>query len=88
MIVVRALLTPGHAGNTSSFCMVCREKIWDHVAGVVVFQEAGGVVTDGTGAPLDFGLGRYLDGMQKGLVASTPSAHARVVEAVASSPAE
>eukprot|EP00892_Ulva_mutabilis_P010106 jgi/Ulvmu1/7468/UM037_0011.1 len=63
-----------------------REKIWDHVPGVVVFQEAGGVVTDGTGVPLDFGLGRYLDGMQKGIVASTPAVHAKVIEAAANSP--
>ena len=36
----------------------CREKIWDHAAGVVIFGEAGGLVTDGTGRKLDFGLGR------------------------------
>ena len=38
----------------------CREKIWDHAAGVVIFQEAGGIVTDGMGRKLDFGLGRYV----------------------------
>lgn len=36
----------------------CREKIWDHAAGVVIFEEAGGLVTDGMGRKLDFGLGR------------------------------
>lgn len=41
-------------------------------------------MTDGTGAPLDFGMGRYLDGMQRGIVASTPTAHAQVVQAAAS----
>lgn len=68
--------------------IACREKIWDHVPGVVVFEEAGGVVTDGTGARLDFGLGRYLDGMQNGIVASTPDVHAKVIQAVAQAPAE
>lgn len=55
---------------------------------MVVFQEAGGIITDGTGAPLDFGLGLYLDGMQKGIVASTPEVHARVIEAVANGRSE
>ncbi|KAK1621318.1 hypothetical protein QYE76_026835 [Lolium multiflorum] len=31
-----------------------KEKIWDHAAGVVIIQEAGGVVTDAGGRPLDF----------------------------------
>jgi len=37
-----------------------RENIWDHVAGVIVAQEAGGVVTDTDGKPLDFTLGSKL----------------------------
>jgi fructose-1,6-bisphosphatase/inositol monophosphatase family enzyme len=60
----------------------CREKIWDHAAGVVVFEEAGGKVTDGTGQKLDFGLGWYLDSIRGGIVAATPDVHAAVVEAV------
>ncbi|KAH7836908.1 hypothetical protein Vadar_007271 [Vaccinium darrowii] len=32
----------------------CKEKIWDHAAGGVIIQEAGGVVTDIGGHPLDF----------------------------------
>ena len=35
-----------------------REKIWDHAAGAVIVTEAGGRITDGSGAPLDFGRGR------------------------------
>ncbi|KAI6699869.1 hypothetical protein NL676_014193 [Syzygium grande] len=31
-----------------------REKIWDHAAGCIVVMEAGGVVTDAAGQPLDF----------------------------------
>lgn len=38
-----------------------REKIWDHAAGYIVVAEAGGVVTDAAGNPLDFSKGRYLD---------------------------
>lgn len=34
------------------------ENIWDHAAGTVLIQEAGGVVTDMLGHPLDFGCGR------------------------------
>ncbi|KAK8478725.1 hypothetical protein V6N11_081498 [Hibiscus sabdariffa] len=38
-----------------------REKIWDHAAGCIVVTEAGGVVTDAAGKPLDFSKGKYLD---------------------------
>ncbi|TYJ16749.1 hypothetical protein E1A91_A09G004400v1 [Gossypium mustelinum] len=38
-----------------------REKIWDHAAGCIVVTEAGGVVTDAAGQPLDFSKGKYLD---------------------------
>ena len=35
-----------------------REKIWDHAAGAVIVIESGGRISDGSGAPLDFGRGR------------------------------
>ncbi|KAL9248566.1 3'(2'),5'-bisphosphate nucleotidase 1-like protein, partial [Drosera capensis] len=38
-----------------------RGKIWDHATGSIVVTEAGGVVTDGAGNPLDFSKGIYLD---------------------------
>ncbi|KAA3456017.1 SAL1 phosphatase-like [Gossypium australe] len=38
-----------------------REKIWDHAAGCIVVTEAGGVVTDAVGQPLDFSKGKHLD---------------------------
>ncbi|XWS29907.1 hypothetical protein CRYUN_Cryun24cG0070700 [Craigia yunnanensis] len=44
-----------------------REKIWDHAAGSIVVTEAGGVVTDVAGNPLDFSRGRYLD-MDTGII--------------------
>ena len=58
-----------------------REKVWDHAAGVVVFEEAGGKVTDCGGRALDFGQGRYLD-MAGGIVAAPAHAHGAVLEAV------
>lgn len=57
-----------------------REKIWDHAAGYVVITEAGGVVSEGSGGPLDFGLGRFL-GTTSGIVAAVPDIHPLLVEA-------
>lgn len=59
-----------------------KEKIWDHVAGVLVLQEAGGIVTDALGNPLDFSQGRYLPYLNGGLVAATPSMHKAIIEAL------
>jgi HAL2 family 3'(2'),5'-bisphosphate nucleotidase len=56
-----------------------REKIWDHAAGVLVVQEAGGTVTDVDGRPLDFARGREL-AANRGVVVSHGPHHALVVE--------
>ncbi|EGG99057.1 3'-phosphoadenosine 5'-phosphatase [gamma proteobacterium IMCC2047] len=45
-----------------------REKIWDHAAGKLIVEAAGGKVTDVNGNALDFTLGRHLDN-NKGIVA-------------------
>lgn len=58
-----------------------REKIWDHAAGMIVVQEAGGTVTDVAGNPLDFSKGRQLDN-NRGIIATGGVAHHLVVEAV------
>lgn len=58
-----------------------REKVWDHAAGVLVTQEAGGRVTDVTGKPLDFSQGRELSANQ-GIVATNGLLHDRVLAAV------
>lgn len=57
------------------------EKIWDHAAGKFVVEQAGGVVTDVTGAPLDFGRGGGLEA-NSGVVATNGRFHADVVAAV------
>ncbi len=57
------------------------EKIWDHAAGFRVVTEAGGRVTDVTGAELDFGLGRGLSN-NKGVIVTNGPMHDRVLEAV------
>ncbi|KIZ01992.1 3'(2'), 5'-bisphosphate nucleotidase [Monoraphidium neglectum] len=63
-----------------------REKIWDHCAGFVIVEEAGGRVTDAGGARLDFSRGRWLD-LDRGIVAGPPRAHAALLTAVAAAEA-
>jgi 3'(2'), 5'-bisphosphate nucleotidase len=58
-----------------------REKIWDHAAGKFVVEQAGGVVTDVTGAPLDFRHGRRLE-HNRGVIATDGRFHDEVVDAV------
>ncbi len=58
-----------------------REKIWDHAAGMLAVTEAGGTVTDVTGAPLDFSRGRKLERNQ-GIIATNGPIHQDVVKAV------
>lgn len=59
------------------------EKIWDHAAGKFVVECAGGVVTDVTGAPLDFSHGKLLEA-NRGVVATNGRFHGEVVDAVRS----
>ena len=58
-----------------------REKIWDHAAGKFVVEQAGGVVTDVTGAPLDFSHGAKLE-VNSGVVATDGRFHDQVIAAV------
>lgn len=58
------------------------EKIWDHAAGSLVATEAGAVVTDIEGQPLDFSRGAGLSG-NRGVVCASPRFHARIIEAIA-----
>lgn len=60
-----------------------KEKIWDHAAGVVIVEEAGGVVTDAGGRPLDFSKGPYLEGLDRGIiVCSGATLHEKIIDAV------
>jgi 3'(2'), 5'-bisphosphate nucleotidase len=55
-----------------------REKIWDHAAGTIIVEEAGGVVTDIFGKRLDFSAGKTLKD-NRGIFASVPSIHDRIL---------
>jgi 3'(2'), 5'-bisphosphate nucleotidase len=58
-----------------------REKIWDHAAGSLIVEEAGGRVTDAAGRPLDFAGGRAMTG-NRGVVVSNGELHERVLAAL------
>ena len=60
-----------------------REKIWDHAAGMIVVEEAGGKVTDIQGRPLDFTQGHRLE-ENRGIIATCGNIHDEVVNAVES----
>jgi len=58
------------------------EWIWDHAAGSVVIQEAGGQVTDVDGNAIDFGLGAKLSKDVRGILASNGGQfHEKLLEA-------
>ncbi|MGB0952501.1 MAG: 3'(2'),5'-bisphosphate nucleotidase [Planctomycetota bacterium] len=60
-----------------------RENIWDHVAGVIVCEEAGGRVTDVDGKDLDFTLGKKLLENRGILATSGGAVHDAVVAGLA-----
>lgn len=55
------------------------ERIWDHAAGMLIAEEAGAIVTDVLGEPLDFSQGVGLS-RNRGVICATPAIHARLVE--------
>ncbi len=59
-----------------------REKIWDHGAGCLVVQEAGGTVTDVAGKPLDFTRGRELT-ENRGVIVTHGPFHDAILETLA-----
>lgn len=59
-----------------------RERVWDHAAGALAIEEAGGRVTDLAGRPLDFGAGRRLE-RNDGVVASNGLLHPSIISALA-----
>ena len=58
-----------------------RHKIWDHAAGSILVEEAGGKVTDLHGKPLDFSFGEYLS-ENPGIVATNGHLHQQVLGAI------
>lgn len=58
-----------------------REKIWDHAAGKIVVECAGGRVTDVNGNDLDFTQGRTLED-NRGIVATCGPIHDEVIDVV------
>jgi 3'(2'), 5'-bisphosphate nucleotidase len=59
-----------------------QEYIWDHAAGAIVVEEAGGCVTDMDGKPLDFTQGTTLVA-NRGIVASASDCHEAVLAVLA-----
>lgn len=57
------------------------EKIWDHAAGALVVEEAGGRVTDMFGRPLDFGTAERMHD-NRGVVVSNGVIHDAVIDAL------
>ena len=55
-----------------------KEKIWDHAAGVIIVEEAGGIVSDINGDPLDFNQGETLKN-NSGIIGSNGQFHDTVL---------
>jgi 3'(2'), 5'-bisphosphate nucleotidase len=58
-----------------------KEKIWDHAAGSIIAEEAGGKVTDTLGRPLDFSCGVKME-KNHGIVVSNGILHGLVLRAL------
>ena len=59
-----------------------KQKVWDHAAGALLVKEAGGQVTDTTGAVLDFSCGSNMEN-NMGILATNGAFHERIVEEIA-----
>jgi 3'(2'), 5'-bisphosphate nucleotidase len=60
-----------------------RENVWDHAAGLIVVEEAGGRVSDVDGLPFDLTTGQRMT-RNRGAVVTAASIHDEVVAAVRS----
>jgi HAL2 family 3'(2'),5'-bisphosphate nucleotidase len=60
-----------------------RDKIWDHAAGAILVEEAGGRVTDLAGRPLDFSHGPELT-LNNGILATNKALHEQVLDSFSS----
>ena len=70
-------------GRSSVFLDLSNDtaKVWDHAAGRIVVEEAGGKVTDTNGEPLDFSQGRMLES-NFGIVATNGIFHDAALDAI------
>lgn len=57
------------------------ENIWDHAAGMLIVEEAGGTVTDIVGRPLSYKYGYQLK-ENKGVLVSNGSLHQNLLDAI------
>lgn len=57
-----------------------KEKVWDHSAGWIIVEEAGGRVTDSFGNPVDFSVGRQLE-HNRGIFATNGKLHTKILNA-------
>jgi 3'(2'), 5'-bisphosphate nucleotidase len=64
-----------------------QEKVWDHAAGMIITEEAGGKITDAFGKPLDFTSGIRLE-KNYGIVVSNGILHEAVLKALHPLPGE
>ncbi|CAO2658726.1 Nn.00g064490.m01.CDS01 [Neocucurbitaria sp. VM-36] len=57
--------------------------VWDHAGGHILFQEAGGMISDFNGEQIDFGQGRHIKGERNwGMIATMPNLFEEVGRAV------
>jgi len=74
-------------GNAEVYLRFAREgyieNTWDHAAGSLIVKEAGGIVCDMYGKPLDFSQGRQLIN-NKGVIATNGILHNQVMKAIKS----
>ncbi|KAF4981384.1 hypothetical protein FZEAL_2814 [Fusarium zealandicum] len=71
-------------GNTTVWVYKRRDryaKVWDHAGAMLLFEEAGGKITDVHGEKIDLGAGRKLSA-NFGFVAAPADIHGRVLEVV------
>jgi 3'(2'), 5'-bisphosphate nucleotidase len=80
-----ALVAGGHAELSFRIPAdpLYREQVWDHAAGTLIVEEAGGRVTDLNGNPLDFSAGTRLL-RNEGILVSNGVLHAPALLALRS----
>jgi hypothetical protein len=81
-----AILARGQADAQLHYIHNYDEKIWDHAAGSLIVEEAGGIVSDWHGQPLDFTCGRTLRNNLGVIAASTVALHNAILTGIHQAP--